>query len=246
MWNSAISKAGTNNTSPILNEIDSLKEEFQAFKKSLLAQPRTVSSSDRQSWYDGVGTPDNSVGIDFDYFLQIDTADIWKKNFGSWERIGNIRGEQGIPGEPGSVGQDGAQGQDGINGQNGIDGQDGRDGLDGRDGATWYDGVGYPPEELGIEGDFYLDVYNGDIYKHLGYWDRIGNLVPSIDHVDDIIAEKLTEVQAQVDSCIEDVNNERLLLRSEVETIYQEYNKLVEEIEPTSEDIQDIIGMIEL
>lgn len=57
-------------------------------------------------WWDFVGTPDNTMGLDGDYGLQLPDSDIWKKRNGYWERIGNIRGEKGkdaagLPGKDG-------------------------------------------------------------------------------------------------------------------------------------------------
>lgn len=43
---------------------------------------------------------------------------------------------------------------------------------------NWIDGVGPPPEWLGMVGDMYLNISNGDIYrKYLDtYWEREGNI----------------------------------------------------------------------
>lgn len=61
-------------------------------------------------WHDFVGIPDNSIGIDGDYGLQLPKCDIWKKQLGYWERCGNIKGEKGDDGKDGV----GLPGKDGI------------------------------------------------------------------------------------------------------------------------------------
>ena len=60
-------------------------------------------------WHDFVGIPDNSIGTDGDYGLQLPSCDIWKKQLGYWERCGNIKGEKGDNGEDavGLPGKDG-------------------------------------------------------------------------------------------------------------------------------------------
>jgi len=48
----------------------------------------------------------------------------------------------------------------------------GEAGKDGQDGATWLRGNGAPADELGKEGDFYLNRLNGDVYRKTsdGIW----------------------------------------------------------------------------
>lgn len=65
-----------------------------------------VTSRTVNKWWDFAGIPDNTVGIDGDYGLQLPNCDIWKKQSGYWERIGNIRGEDAV-GLPGVAGKDG-------------------------------------------------------------------------------------------------------------------------------------------
>ena len=58
-----------------------------------------------------------------------------------------------------------------------ITGADGSDGADGVDGSTWYDGTGAPAGGLGIDGDYYLNDANGDVYiKASGSWSVTANI----------------------------------------------------------------------
>jgi hypothetical protein len=59
----------------------------------------------------------------------------------------------------------------------GIKGTDGVDGADGAPGSVWYSGTGPPASGLGIDGDFYLNDANGNVYrKASGSWSVIDNL----------------------------------------------------------------------
>lgn len=170
-------------------DMDKLKKEIATIKSQLLSLSNTPvvmqTSGETQRWYDGVDTPLNTVGVDGDYFLQVDNGDIYKKVLGSWSRIGNLKGKNGSVGEQGSPG---------------LPGENGSDGLDGVAGTEWHDGIGEPSIDLGKTFDYYLDVYNGDVYTKDGYWERVGNFVPSVDHVDDVVAAKLEVLQQQVDA----------------------------------------------
>ena len=49
----------------------------------------------------------------------------------------------------------------------GLTGATGNEGSPGLDGITWYSGIVVPDESLGVEGDFYLNTENGDLYRKL-------------------------------------------------------------------------------
>lgn len=71
----------------------------------------------------------------------------------------------------------GPRGEQGDPGPQGPQGPSGRDGQDGANGTTTYTGSGAPSAGLGIDGDQYIDVDNGDIYtKVSGTWQLQGNL----------------------------------------------------------------------
>lgn len=65
------------------------------------------------TWYEGTGVPSNSVGINNDYFLRVDTCDILLKVSGVWTLIGNIKGtagntiQNGVGAPPNSLGVNG-------------------------------------------------------------------------------------------------------------------------------------------
>ena len=45
----------------------------------------------------------------------------------------------------------------------------------GTDGALWYDGEGAPDGATGVDGDYYLDIVNGDVYKKDGTWSVVAS-----------------------------------------------------------------------
>ena len=50
-------------------------------------------------------------------------------------------------------------------------------GSDGTNGATWNNGAGAPSPSLGIDGDYYINTDNGDLYKKAaGSWGVIANI----------------------------------------------------------------------
>ncbi len=101
------------------------------------------------------------------------------------------QGEQGIQGEPGSnghtpvitIGENGNWFIDGVDsgvsaqGPQGPTGQDGQDGQDGADGTSMRTGHGVPANQLGNDGDSYIDLDTWDYYvKENGAWVLMGNI----------------------------------------------------------------------
>ncbi len=79
-------------------------------------------------------------------------------------------------------------GANGADGKDGVNGVDGNDGKDGKDGTSFRTGEGVPSDELGIDGDTYLDVSTFDLYvKSDGKWTKNSNIkgsdgvVPTIE-----------------------------------------------------------------
>lgn len=71
----------------------------------------------------------------------------------------------------------GPQGEQGEQGDQGPQGPPGANGADGADGTTTYVGSGAPSAGLGVNGDQYIDVDNGDIYTKIsGTWQLQGNI----------------------------------------------------------------------
>ncbi|WP_261266243.1 G5 domain-containing protein, partial [Streptococcus mitis] len=90
----------------------------------------------------GPKAPTADDGKDGDTYIDATTGDVYKKENGTWDKIGNIRGPQGLKGEAGVAGPQGLQGPKGDQGAQGLQGRDGQDGAqglpgrDGRDGAA--------------------------------------------------------------------------------------------------------------
>lgn len=70
----------------------------------------------------------------------------------------------GCVGETGDKGPVGDKGPQGVKGENGTDGN------------KWIHGNGTPNESIGSEGDIYLDIDNGDVYRKDGSWKKVTNI----------------------------------------------------------------------
>lgn len=93
-------------------------------------------------WYSGTTAPSGGTGIDGDYYLRTTTGDVYKKVSGSWgSPIENITGPTGATGSTGTPG------------------------------TVWFSGAGAPSGGTGVNGDYYLNTTNGDVYKKVsGSW----------------------------------------------------------------------------
>lgn len=58
----------------------------------------------------------------------------------------------------------GADGKNGVDGINGTNGTNGTNGENGKNGNGWHYGYGEPAEEVGMVGDLYLNLENGDVW----------------------------------------------------------------------------------
>jgi len=89
---------------------------------------------------------------------------------------GNV-GAQGATGFQGITGGTGAQGTQGRQGPVGAQGTQGFQGITG-DGASWHNGIGTPtPSPSDIEGDYYLDTDNGDVWHYIdAAWTPVANI----------------------------------------------------------------------
>lgn len=109
------------------------------------------------TWVKGAGAPGAGVGAVGDMYFDTATADIYGPKTSVWGGI--ILNIKGLPGT------------------DGVDGTDGTDGVDGADGSIWYEGTGAPGGGLGVNGDFYLNDVNGDVYqKAAGVWGIVANI----------------------------------------------------------------------
>ncbi len=113
-------------------------------------------------------------------------------------------GPRGAPGLPGTDGVNGAKWFNGAGAPAGPTGADGdyyldtnngdvyekgggtwtkignlkgANGTPGTIGAKWFNGAGAPAAATGLDGDYYLDTGNGDVYEKFGgTWTKIGNI----------------------------------------------------------------------
>lgn len=86
---------------------------------------------DGSRWFDGVGKPPETLGTNGDYYLDLETGDVWSRKPQEWVLSGNIRGpigkrgpqgikgDQGYPGPMGPMGLEGPQGPQGDPGTGG-------------------------------------------------------------------------------------------------------------------------------
>ena len=89
----------------------------------------------------------------------------------TWSKVGpqGMQGEKGDKGEQGVAGLTGAQGEQGIQGVAGVNGAPGPVGTKG---STLLTGIGAPSNQLGEDGDTYIDKNGAVIYgpKKSGVW----------------------------------------------------------------------------
>jgi len=101
----------------------------------------------------GSASPTSSLGNNGDIYIQINTGDVYKKTGNTWNLIGNIKGPPGQPGQQGPAGQQGERG------------------------TQIYSGNNPPPQHLGLNGDYYINTTNGNLFrKQNGDWTLIYNL----------------------------------------------------------------------
>jgi hypothetical protein len=90
----------------------------------------------------------------------------------------NLDGQTLPVGATGPTGPTGATGAAGATGATGATGAAGSNGTNGTDGNSFRSGSGAPSSGLGINGDFYLNTSNGDLYsKSAGTWSLGGNII---------------------------------------------------------------------
>lgn len=182
-------------------------------------------------WYDGEGLPTNDIGLAGDYFLNTSNADIYKKISNTWQRIGNIRGAQG---ERGLQGERGEKGLKGDRGDSGLTGPVGPQGSIGLSGSIWYDGVGVPETSLGVLNDYYLNIFNGDIYKKRGnnYWERVSSFLPDLTYylnkIDTMINDGYDKINEIDTTFVSNMENMAKTFNTSIESMRQEFNSNME------------------
>lgn len=162
------------------------------------------AGADGSTWHASAGAPEAGLGEDADYYLDTTDGEVYRKEDGSWNSIGNLTGPTGSEGAPGADGATWHSGAGSPGSEAGSDGDyyldttdgavyrkdsgswgsignltgpAGSDGSPGVDGSTWYTDAGAPGAELGINGDYFLNITDGEVYwKDDGAWASIGNL----------------------------------------------------------------------
>ena len=93
------------------------------------------------------------------------------------------QGQQGIQGVQGSQGYQGVQGPKGDTGttgpkgDTGTQGPQGLSGVNGINGTRWLNGTSTPSNNIGVNGDMYLDTETSNIYNKIsGAWLLVGNI----------------------------------------------------------------------
>ena len=92
---------------------------------------------DGSKWITGTDMPTTEVGVNGDMYLDTDDYILYQKENGVWK----------------TVIEDFGKGEIGANGQ------------DGKDGAKWLTGEDAPTEDLGVNGDLYIDTKNYVLYQ---------------------------------------------------------------------------------
>ncbi len=108
----------------------------------------------------GNGAPDSSLGNDGDTYIDLDNYDFYLKAEGSWDKKGNIKGQDGKTPYIGSNGNWWIGDSDtGVKAQ----GAAGATTI-GNDGASVLTGVGAPGTSVGKDGDSYIDTDSFNFY----------------------------------------------------------------------------------
>ncbi|SNW62030.1 Collagen-like protein [Orpheovirus IHUMI-LCC2] len=146
----------------------------------------------------GNGTPSPSIGSNGDLYIDNLTGDYYQRINGIWVPQGNLEGPPGEPGSqiftgtgnpPPNLGVDGDLYIDSLTGdyyrkqggvwvpQGNLQGPPGEQGQPGEPGSQIFTGSGVPPQNLGVDGDLYINDVNGDYYQRIGgIWVLRGNL----------------------------------------------------------------------
>ncbi len=157
-----------------------------------------VSGGDGKTILNGTVVPDDSQGVDGDFYFNTATSQLFgPKAGGVWPAAVSLvgptgaagatgaTGPQGPQGEPGPIGAMGPQGPEGPSGATGAtgpqgpEGQAGAAGVSGGDGKTIINGTVAPEASQGMDGDFYLNTATSQLFgpKAAGAWPTAVSLV---------------------------------------------------------------------
>ena len=142
-----------------------LQDGFEGTYEEWLA---TIKGADGSAFLFGSSNPGASQGKDGDVYINTQTWYLFAKANNAWVSLGCLMGPQGPQGQ---------QGTQGPQGQQGAQGPQGPQGQPGQNGTSFRNGKGAPSNNLGINGDTYLDLDTYDLYtKENGVWTKVGNI----------------------------------------------------------------------
>lgn len=120
----------------------------------------------------GTANPSLSIGNTNDFYINTTTNRLFgPKTSTSWGAGVSLIGPQGPQGATGATGPQGLQG---IQGATGATGPQGPQGVAG---SVWRNGSGAPANSLGVNGDYYLDTVNGNVFlRQSGTYTQVANI----------------------------------------------------------------------
>jgi hypothetical protein len=117
------------------------------------AGPQGPQGTPGSVWRNGNGAPANSLGANGDYYLDDTNGNVWLRAASAYTVISNIQGPTG------------ATGVAGVTGPQGVPG------------SVWRTGSGTPANTLGVDGDYYLDSANGNVWlRATGIYSIVANI----------------------------------------------------------------------
>ena len=159
-------------------------------------------------------TPVITIGENGNWF--IDGVDTGVKAQGD-------KGDTGAQGEKGDKGDTGAQGDKGDTGAQGDKGDTGAPGADGKDGTSLLTGDGIPSNDIGINGDSYVDLSSWDFYiKVNGEWILKGNIRSdsAIHNTEGLVFTPISDTECSVSI---GKGEERFLKEIYIPSTYEDY-----------------------
>lgn len=152
------------------------------------------------NFYSGAGVPNNADGVDGDHYRNTSNQDLWFKSGWTWDVVGNLRDD--APDGIGTTIQQGAGVPLNANGEDGFYYRDttnqnlwfkqsglwalvanlGVGAVPIAPGTPFLEDAGVPDNGDGVEGQYYRNTTNQDIYrKGSGVWARIGTWADAVD-----------------------------------------------------------------
>lgn len=189
----------------IAYQVESTIRQIKSALQNNLKGDKGETGKDGKTILGNVGAPSPTEGTDGDWYLNITTWDMYRKESGTWILRGALQGPKGSAGKDGvqwyydetpapgignlnDINFNGTTGDvhrrtatgwvlvGNFRGPEGKQGKQGETGLRG-EAARWHSGSGGPSTTIGGDGDMYLNKTNGDTYKKAsGSWTLDGNI----------------------------------------------------------------------